>query len=608
MGLPLADRGAVQQAVSVNIADLPSFDLRSIPFSTRGAWVDLSPVIALHTTAEHVHLVSHRTGMHPVLRLVPERDGSEQPTTWYADPARLTWRATDGARIEATFDGPELVRLRGDGLALRLTDAAAGLTPFTGTYLYQEPADGAVVLTSYETGRRTRITPLRGSLRVIGAEALGVAERAVVAGEDGAPWELAVQEIGTAAAPLAVRHDFDAAADRSATAFRGFVDAVAPWRDSTTPAAALACYVIWSAVVAPEGFLGGETVLMSKHWMDKLWSWDHCFTAIALAPGDPDLALAQFFGPFEHQEASGALPDSVTHSEVLRNFVKPPIHGWALRRIRQLLPRPLTREELERCHRVLAAWSSFWLTARRAPGRRLPHYQHGNDSGWDNATTFDADRVVESPDLAAFLALQLDVVAELAGELGLPAEPWTTSRDEQLAAMLEERWGADGFTAVGVHSGRTSSTSSLLTALPVVLGDRLPAAVRDRLATTVTAHLTEHGPATELPGSPHYQADGYWRGPIWAPSTALVEDGLRRAGHLGLADRISERFRGLCERSGFAENFDALTGEGLRDRAYTWTAAVYLSLARDHVLRDNPRPAARPAVAGPPRVTPAHLV
>jgi hypothetical protein len=39
----------------------------------------------------------------------------------------------------------------------------------------------------------------------------------------------------------------------------------------------------------------------------------------------------------------------------------------------------------------------------------------------------------------------------------------------------------------------------------------------------------------------------------------------------------------LCETSGFAENFDALTGAGLRDRAYTWTASVYLLLARHHV-------------------------
>ena len=77
-----------------------------------------------------------------------------------------------------------------------------------------------------------------------------------------------------------------------------------------------------------------------------------------------------------------------------------------------------------------------------------------------------------------------------------------------------------------------------------------------------------------------YEADGYWRGPIWAPSTVLIEDGLRRAGHTALADTISERFRHLCETSGFAENFDARTGAGQRDRAYTWTASAYLILSR----------------------------
>ena len=56
-----------------------------------------------------------------------------------------------------------------------------------------------------------------------------------------------------------------------------------------------------------------------------------------------------------------------------------------------------------------------------------------------------------------------------------------------------------------------------------------------------------------------------------------------------MADEISDRFRKLCERSGFAENFDALTGEGLRDRAYTWTASVYLLLAEAASTADSAR-------------------
>ena len=52
-----------------------------------------------------------------------------------------------------------------------------------------------------------------------------------------------------------------------------------------TPAAELAAYVLWSATVRPAGFLTDPAVLMSKHWMDKVWSWDHCFNALALAAG-----------------------------------------------------------------------------------------------------------------------------------------------------------------------------------------------------------------------------------------------------------------------------------------------------------------------------------
>ena len=68
----------------------------------------------------------------------------------------------------------------------------------------------------------------------------------------------------------------------------------------------------------------------------------------------------------------------------------------------------------------------------------------------------------------------------------------------------------------------------------------------------------------------------------------LIHDGLRRAGHVELADEVSRRFLLLCETSGFAENFDAATGAGQRDRAYTWTASSYLILA-GAVARREPR-------------------
>jgi glycogen debranching enzyme len=577
---------ATEPVLAVDPRQLPAFDVRHIPFSARGAWLDLSPVVALHTTSDTVHLVSHRNGMHAVLALVPERDAMALEGSWQAAPEILRWTG-DAFILEAAFAGRRVVRLRGNGAGMRLVDAANGLTSFTGNFLFLDPMDGAAVFTSYETGRRYRVRSLRGSIELVGDGALGATTRSVLLGGDGDAWEATVEESTSSAAFLDDARTFDDVVADSRSAFTEYLDAIAPWRDETTPAAALAAYVLWSATVEPEGFVTRESILMSKHWMDKVWSWDHCFNALALAPGLPGEALDQFLAPFDHQDPQGALPDSITHSEVLYNFVKPPIHGWALRRLRQTRATELTRDELELVYDRLARWSMFWLDHRRSAGHALPHYQHGNDSGWDNSTTFDRDRVVESPDLAAFLLIQLEVLADLAAELGRDGQSWDDQQRHLTDALLRDLWTGTEFVAVGALTGRTSTASSLLNLLPLVLGDRLPEEVREALVGRVTAHLTEHGPATEPVASQHYDPDGYWRGPIWAPSTALIEDGLRTSGHPDLADSVSERFRTLCERSGFAENFDALTGEGLRDRAYTWTAAVYLTLAADHVARTS---------------------
>ncbi|MEV0091201.1 trehalase family glycosidase [Streptomyces sp. NPDC050738] len=568
----------------------PAFSLHDIPFSTYGSWFDISPVVAEKTRAEDLHLVSHQNGMHGVLRLVPldAATGERAETQVEAAPGLLSWIGAAG-RVDLSYESPDTVRLRGAGMALRVGAAARTLTPFSGTYFFRDAAAGAHVFTSYETGRRYRVTVLRGTAAdIVGSQALNGGERGLTVAMDAdGLWEIAIEELDTARPAYTRAAAFDKIVEAERNAFADFVETAAPWRSAAYPAAELAAYVVWSATVRPAGFLARPGVLMSKHWMDKVWSWDHCFNALALAPGHPELAWDQYHLPFDHQDAAGALPDSVTHSEILRNFVKPPIHGWAFGHLRRRLPTPPGRAELAETYDRLTRWTEFWLTSRRAPGDALPHYQHGNDSGWDNATTFDPERAVVTADLAAFLVLQLRELADLATYLNLPDEVlrWTRTAEATQRAMLDQLWNGDRFAARGVESGDSRHSSSLLDLMPIVLGEHLPDAVSGVLAARIETHLTAYGLATEVPTSPHYTSDGYWRGPIWAPTTVLIEDGLRRAGRHRLADEISTRFRALCETHGFAENFDALTGEGLRDRAYTWTASSYLLLAEAHAGR-----------------------
>jgi glycogen debranching enzyme len=99
--------------------------------------------------------------------------------------------------------------------------------------------------------------------------------------------------------------------------------------------------------------------------------------------------------------------------------------------------------------------------------------------------------------------------------------------------------------------------------------------------------MTPHGFASEALSSKYYTADGYWRGPIWAPTTMLMVEGLDSVGETSLARKLREEFCQMAQQSGMYENFDAVTGEGLRDPAYTWTSSVYLIFAHQLLTSQN---------------------
>ena len=81
-----------------------------------------------------------------------------------------------------------------------------------------------------------------------------------------------------------------------------------------------------------------------------------------------------------------------------------------------------------------------------------------------------------------------------------------------------------------------ANPTGLLSLMPLVLGDLLPAHIREKPVEVLKRDfLTDNGLATEMPASPKYEPDGYWRGPIWAPTTYLLVDGLRRGGYAELA-------------------------------------------------------------------------
>lgn len=302
--------------------------------------------------------------------------------------------------------------------------------------------------------------------------------------------------------------------------------------------------------------------------------------------------------PFDWITPEGRLPDSMCHSEILYDFTKPPIYGWTMFKLLDILSNrgdifgnsfeAISPAILDDVYHKVKRNTMFWYTARKAASVRVPWYSHGNDSGWDNATCYDRQTMTASPDLAAFLIVQNDFLQQAAYHLDKKdeADEWERKREDMVESLME-LWDGDNetFTFQDVFNKSTWTTSTLLKYIPLVASDHLPKDVVDSMAKSVRGHLTEWGLATEAPESVNYESDGYWRGPIWAPPTIIIESGLRQAGHVDLANTISERYQRLCGKSGFAENYDARTGAGNRDLSYTWSASTYLVLRKEQAGR-----------------------
>ncbi|KAI8300574.1 hypothetical protein K4K59_001454 [Colletotrichum sp. SAR11_240] len=602
-------------------------DLKILPWSRRGSFISLSRTTRLApplhlAPQEDVYLVSQCVALSvPVFALRPLPSGlkldespgfhsSPSPTVIKATVSSIQWSHEGRIVCEATFQDVRSIRLRGNIPLAFDSDVRSDPSIYMGMYVFERPAHNGLkagVDVTYKTFPGYRFLPIKGYLTTVNGQtnAFRVNRRVQIQGTDDDPeWELVFHELDVRKGMPQIASkesscntvlqdakdiSFEDVKRNMARTFDDFTLTLCPWTGGKpTEAEVLASYVTWTSMVRSEHKFTKEAILMSKLWMNKVWSWDHCFNALAIAALDRQLGLDQLAVVFDHQAPDGRLPDSVDWQNIEWGFTKPPIQGWALSKLLAQFP-DLSDADLQPLYNATARLTDFWMDTRRGENSRLPFWAHGNDSGWDNSTAFDNTPMIIGPDLAAYLILQAACLEQLAKRLRLgdDFQKWANLKSFLIDGLIEELWDGESFLLKNAMTGETFGTTALLKLVPLAAASHLPDEVVDKMVAGISKHLSEWGLATEELSSPHYESDGYWRGPIWAPSTHLVESGLREAGRVDVANKISRRFLRLCEKSGFAENFDALTGEGLRDLSYTWTSAVYLVMRREAVERGD---------------------
>ncbi|MCJ8007421.1 amylo-alpha-1,6-glucosidase [Lederbergia wuyishanensis] len=352
------------------------------------------------------------------------------------------------------------------------------------------------------------------------------------------------------------------------------------------PSLERASYITWANFVRPEGVLPGYAMYMSKLWMYNIWSWDNCFGALLLAEKYPELAYDQINIFIEHQDESGAYPDFVNDKFSSYNCIKPPIFLYTYEKLMAMNDYFKEETRLRAIYESSKKVMSYFAEYRTNTGC-LPHYKHGNDSGWDNSSLFHAGMVVEAPDLAAFLIRSCDILASFAIILGEEEESvqFKQQADQLFSLLMERLYDENGFFGrYGKNADPIQARSSLILKLPIMIGYRLEEKVKQQLVRELAEHFEANfGLATERIDSPYYKENGYWLGPIWAPVTYLFIDSLASFGFEEMAKRLRDKFLQVTLVGGMAENFDPITGKGLVDTSFAWTSSVFLLFLHEKV-------------------------
>ncbi len=561
-----------------------SIDVTKTPFSKYGAWIAVladsksGPLTILNP---HEHFGPDRT-----LALTFEANGKPVSYSIEGSPCVIDVKSEQGtARISVASDDSLVIETTGINPVFRFL-VGRPLADREQQLSYPMPKASGAAGSYYEKrlakGYSTYVYPIKCAYSDVDEQQFRVSCK------DGA--SRVILQICLHAKNAYPAHDSvkDAAAAVSLE-WDKFLKTLPKVPESRRNAAETAWYNIWSSFVRAEGVYEYDAVLMTKSFMTYVWSWDHCFNGLALARSNHQLAVQQLMLPFPLMTEEGYLPDMwCAPSEICWPAYKPPIHGGCLGRLREI--KEIDEPTLRRLYAYLTRWTNFWMDHCDDDKDGVPNYVHnGCDSGWDNSTLFDQGAKIESPDLSAFLILQMDELSQVADKLGDKdaAKTWLKRKNKLKSDFYAHSWNTERFVAKmsGSHTFEEKPTS-LLSLMPLVMGNELDKDKFDKLVAILKRDfLTENGLPSEMVTSPHYEPDGYWRGPIWAPSTYLIVDGLRRGGRPDLAKEIARRFCDMIQNKagGNYENFDALTGKGLRAAGYTWTAAVNILLMEEYL-------------------------
>ncbi|MDR2664930.1 MAG: hypothetical protein LBC21_01480 [Oscillospiraceae bacterium] len=570
------------------------FDLTRLPFTVAGAFLGIYQKLSdgrLYLSIYRSENVVHERP--DLLRLVPvDAVGDELPSIYECDEAKLTVNTKQGS-VEFTYDGPQIMRVRTNGVTLRVENEPK---MHEGAY---SRGSGKEIELAFNFMGKLLFNSISGKMEHNifwnYAEVRPNPYKIDITGE------CAIHEYISNGTANDSYPPFDEAYKNTLAKFEEFRSAYPEFPVQYRDMARRAMWNVWHNQLGPRGTLTSSPIYMHKLFMDRAFGWHHGFHAMAMSR-DVKRAIDVLLAMFDYANHLGVFPDNLSdqHQETWIS-TKPPIFGFATCYILEHFDTSeLTSDDYRRLYDKLSKYTAYWFAHHDHARTGIPSYYHIDESGYDESTLFNGGLPIQAPDLQAYIVTLCEACSLLAEKLGLAddAERWDTERRRILAFLVEDLWDGEQFLArLPACGGKTYRCGSVAQLQPVMLGHRLPRTIIKKLARRLLderEYLTDYGIASEHLQSPEFLAGSFTRGPVVAPTQALIILGLFDGGEQDAARSLAARYLNALNTEGLALGIHPFRAEPVTymptRREYSgqsvsfpfsaWVASVYLLLSQ----------------------------
>ena len=529
------------------------YEIRSTAFTVRDATFGFITRPLMHAVFQHqgkwgtvtLHLSSGKgaadtTPPDSYMQLVPVHHGEEIAFAMEMKAEELTLHTAYG-EIRCCFAEPGLLLLKGDGgLGIRFETMLPphGVIRKRGENAWERRVSGVSCFV---------FNAISGTMKM---NAKWEMERLCTPYVRG---EIVPEEDGTFFLSIDETEELGRVRDSYPTYEEGLAAVTADWKEfcAKLPGAdelnkEKAAFMLWSMFERPSGRLTRS--IIHSTFQKAAPVWKACLITAALADNVSSVKEI-LFGQIDQQAENGLIPNFFDHYNYDALNAGPPLQGWALKKLMEKndLKDVLSEDEIRRLYEGYAAWAAWFDAYRDDDGDGIVQTEGMLEAGCEDSPIFGKYYVVELPDINAELALLEEAVGDLAGMLGLSEEKdkWYAKSKARIQKILDTFWNGERFVGLDHETKAVIDTQSLQFYRPLILGDRLPAEVIDKMAEDLefaNGFLTPCGFLSQHMDSPDFSRLSIDGGSVNSWDNILVTTGLADAGKTDLAKEAAAAY------------------------------------------------------------------